>query len=138
MKTIDFLEKRGIMTGEVLKIFSVVVVSYVYSLAMLHTHNYILGWASSLWVLGGLGNLYVISFNKNRMPVPVASRTVGAMRKKYPKRGICKLTNRTRLGWLADRILVHNGYYSVGDFLILSGVILMLLPLATAGASLIA
>jgi len=129
-KIVNYCEEKGIATRETLKIFFAVCVIYIFSIAALQVRDYALEWAFSLMALGGLANLYVISFNGHKMPVPVAARTVGAMRKKFPKRGVCQLTKNTKLAWLSDKYLIRYWkekvfYASIGDFAVTFGVVLM-------------
>ncbi len=126
---IKYCEGKGIATRETLKIFFAVLLTYAFSLAAWHAHDYAWEWAFSLMAVGGLANFYVIFFNRNQMPVPVAARTVGAMRKKFPERGICRLTKKTKLAWLSDRYFIRYWrnkacYASVGDFAVTFGVVL--------------
>src|SRR6266446_9315595 len=122
-QVVDYLEQKGIATRETLKIFVATALFYLFSLAALHSHNLLLDWAFSLMVMGGMANLYVISFNDNKMPVPVDPETLAAMRERWPERGICQLTDKTNLAWLSDKYLVglgrwNFGYASIGDFAI--------------------
>jgi hypothetical protein len=129
MKLIKFLEREDIATKETAKIFLASCAAYAFSLWLLHVRHYISELAFLLLTIGGMANLYVITFNGNKMPVAAGPRTVGRMRKKYPKRGICKLTHRTKLAWLADRFITwFRGrplYWSVGDLVVAAGVVFM-------------
>lgn len=129
-RIIDFCERNDIATEEVLKLFFAAMIFYILVLIAWRANEYYLETALSLMTVGGLGNLYVILFNNNKMPVPLASRTIGVMRKKYPKRGICKLTKKTKLPWLSDKYLLRFWkwnfcYASMGDFAVAAGFILI-------------
>jgi hypothetical protein len=81
---------------------------------------------------GGMANLYVIDFNNFRMPVIVKNRReFKRIKKLNPSRRIVVLNQRTKLGWLCDRFWVGKSIYSVGDFMVLFGVGLAVLPFIT-------
>lgn len=129
MNLINYLERKNIITREVIKIFAATIFFYVLSWVFLKHH--LSWWTMSLLfiVLGGTANLYVIDFNNFHMPVLVRShRELQKMKKKNPNRRICLLHSKTKLGLLADRFCVGKSIYSLGDFLVFFGVALAVLP----------
>lgn len=138
IKLITYLEKNNIATQEVLKIFGVTLFFYLLSWVFFKIH--LAWWAFSLLfvVLGGTANLYVIDFNNFCMPVLTQSqKQFRKIKRKNPLRRICILSRQTRLGWLADRFCIGRSIYSIGDFMIVFGAILIYLPFVTVTISLI-
>lgn len=128
MKLVAYLEKNNIVTRETLRVFMVTFFSYL--LFCVFVFYQLTWWALSslLIVLGCMSNLYVMDFNKNRMPVNIGPRSIGIARKEYPKRAFCQLTSQTRLSWFADRFPIGKSIYSIGDFMIYFGTTLCFLP----------
>lgn len=154
---ISFLEKNKIATKETLKIFGGTAflcgLSWVF-LYLFHYQIHLLDsfkisvillakflavnplelstWLGlSLCVIGygGMANLYVIDFNNLRMPVIAKNRREFKRIKKInPSRRMTMLNQRTKLGWLCDRFWVGKSIYSVGDFMVLFGSGLAVLP----------
>lgn len=121
--------KNNIVTKETLKIFGVT--SFLYALSLFFFKYHLTWWTLSLLIIvvGGIANLYVIDFNNNKMPVRAGSRAIDIIRKKYPKRGFCQLTSKTKFQWFADRFYVGKSIYSIGDFVILFGIVMTFFPI---------
>ena len=138
MRIISFLEKNNIATKETLRIFVATIFLYWLSWVLLK-HN-LSWWAFSLVfvILGSTANLYVIDFNNFCMPVLARSqKEFRKLKRKNPLRRIRMLSRQTRLGWLADRFCIGRSVYSIGDFMIFFGMILVYLPFVAATISLI-
>lgn len=138
MRIVSFLEKNNIATNETLRIF--VAIAFFYWLSWVLLKHNLSWWAFSLLfvVLGGTTNLYVIDFNKFCMPVLAQSqKEFRKLKRKNPLRRICMLSCQTRLGWLADRFCIGRSIYSIGDFMIFFGMILVYLPFVAVTISLI-
>jgi len=138
IRLITYLEKNNIATREILKISGVTLFFYLLSWVFFKLH--LSWWAFSLLfvVLGGTTNLYVIDFNNFCMPVLAQSqKEFRKLKRKNPLRRICMLSCQTRLGWLADRFCIGKSIYSIGDFMIIFGAILIYLPFVVVTISLI-
>jgi len=138
MRIVSFLEKNNVATSETLRIF--VTIAFFYWLSWILLKHNLSWWAFSLLfvVLGGTANLYVIDFNNFCMPVLAQSqKELRKLKRKNPLRRICILSHQTRLGWLADRFWIGRSIYSIGDFMILFGMILVYLPFVVVTISLI-
>lgn len=129
MKLIHYLENHDIVTVETLRIFAGVCSAYSLSWIFLKSGLSFFALSLLLIVIGGTANLYVITFNKFRMPVLAKNRAEFCqLAKKNPERRICMLDSMTKLRWLADRIYIWKSFYSIGDILVFIGVS-MLFPL---------
>jgi len=132
MNLISFLEKKKIVSQETLQIFAYIIFTYVLSYFYWKTRFICLSYGFLLITLGGACNLYVIDFNDFKMPV-LANRKSDfrKIKKQNPKRQICLLDSKTKLGWLADRffITIIGRTLSMGDFLIFFGFGLIILSL---------
>lgn len=133
MGLVSYLERRRIATREMLEIFSGVIFVYLLSLFLFKFNQPNIICGLQLIVLGGMANLYVIDFNNFKMPVLAGPRTVGLARQRSPKRGFCMLTSRTKLPWFADRFFMGSNIYSIGDAMVLFGVLVILLLFVVRG-----
>lgn len=76
-----------------------------------------------------MANLYVIGFNSLTMPVlPRKGEGLAEIKRLNPDRRVCMVNSKTKLKWLADRFYIHKKYYSLGDFVISFGTVLLVLP----------
>ncbi len=130
MNLISFLEKKKIVSRETLQIFACIIFTYVLSYFYWKTGFICFSYGFLLITLGGACNLYVIDFNDFKMPV-LANRKSDfrGIKRRNPKRQICLLGSKTKLGWLADRFSIIGLTLSMGDFLIFFGFGLMILSL---------
>ena len=138
MKFIAYLEKNNIATKETLRIFAAIL--FLYWLSWIFLRHHLSWWALSsfLIVSGGTANLYVIDFNSLRMPVLARSRQkFNRIKGKNPRRRICMLNKRTRLGWLCDRFRIGKTIYSIGDFLVFFGIVMVFFPIVISAIALI-
>jgi len=131
MNFIKDLEKRNIITREELKMYVVLICSYLFSLICIYKLNLsLLGMGMLIAVIGGMGNLYVIDYNNLSMPIlPWKKESLVELKKLNPGRRICILNSKTKLKWLADIFHIGKTYHSLGDFLIYIGAASLVLSL---------
>lgn len=90
----------------------------------------LISWGFLLMVIGGLLNWFVISANKGNMPVLIESRKqLRKLLKRNPNRKACMITKKTKFPWLADRFYLWKGWLSLGDFVAIMGVALLVINL---------
>ena len=125
-----YLKKEKIASRETLVIFVATLLVYVLSWFYWKTGFIPMTYGFLLIALGGICNLYVISYNDCKMPVLAKSELeFKEFKKRNPKRGICILNSKIRLKWLADRFPIRNMIFSIGDFSAIIGLILCILQL---------
>lgn len=126
MNLMTYLEKNNIITRETLKIFIITLLSYALFWAFFVSKQYQYALSILLFVSGCLANLYVLTDNNFSMPILAKSKSeFRKLKKQNSGRRICMLNSRTKLRWLADRILIPGvrKIYSLGDILIFIGII---------------
>lgn len=129
MNFIKYLEKRNITTGEELWILAGIIYFYLLSQFAFKYNLDWFGLGFSIIIFGGMANLYVIGFNNLTMPVlPRKGENLAELKGLNPDRRVCILNPKTKLKWLADRFYIRKKYYSLGDFIISFGGILLVLP----------
>jgi len=129
MKFINYLEKRNITTREELWILAGIVYFYLLSrFAFKHNLDWF-GFGFSIVIFGAMANLYVIGFNSLTMPIlPRNGESFAELKRLNPDRRFCILNSKTKLKWFADRFYIRKKYYSLGDFIISFGTVLLVLP----------
>ncbi|MFA5061962.1 MAG: DUF5317 family protein [Patescibacteria group bacterium] len=126
MSILATLEQKQLISKETVELFTVSVIIFFLSLILFRLHFYLAALGLLLMVLGGLANLYVIDYNKLRMPVlNLSRRQLAEAKRRQPSRRFCKLDRSTKLAWLADRFQVGKGVYSLGDFIMYFGVVVV-------------
>jgi len=129
MKFINYLEKRNITTREELWILTGITCFYLLSRFAFHHNLDWFGLSFSIIIFGGMANLYAIGFNNLNMPIlPRKRESFAELKRLNPDRRFCILNSKTKLKWLADRFYIRKKYYSLGDFMVSFGTILLVLP----------
>jgi len=128
MNLFSYLEKGKIATRETLRIFGITLLVYVLGWFCWKAELIAAAYGFFLIALGGICNLYVISYNDCNMPIPTRNNLeLSEFKKREPRRRLCMLNSKTRFKLLADRFPIGNKIWSIGDFLAIAGFVLYVL-----------
>jgi hypothetical protein len=89
--------------------------------AALFRHSSFLGLCAFILYLGGWMNALAIDLNNGRMPVACRNQDDEAFVERLPT--YTKLTKDSKVKWLTDVIVVKNDAFSLGDLVVLSGLL---------------
>jgi hypothetical protein len=132
MDFVNKLEKRKIITIEMLKIFGGSLYFLFLGWYFVGLNLLMLAMGSFFIYFGGMANLYVMDFNNFAMPVAIKSKKeFNEIEKKHSNRKICMLKSDSKLKILADRFFIFNKWCSLGDFVLLFGSFLILFGLCS-------